>query len=320
MDIHEYVERNEPNICQIVCRKSGERIYSDTWNGYREDDAVHVMSVTKSVVALLIGICIDRGLIGSIDDRVIDYFPDYPIKRGEKTIFDVTIRHIMQMKAPYKCRYDPWVKVCSSDDWTRASLDFLGGRKGITGEFKYTTVCLHILTGLIAKVTGKTSVDFANECLFEPLGIERHSHFCAADEKEHREFTVSKLPKEHIWFGDPMGIGAAGYGLCFSADALAKLGQLCLNGGMYAGKRIVSAEWIDRITTPAHVCGREFGNLSYGLLWWIIDAFEGIYAAIGNSGNMIYVNPANRFVAGITAYFKPTVFDRVTFVRNYLDV
>lgn len=59
--------------------------------------------------------------------------------------------------------------------------------------------------------------------------------------------------------------------------------------------------------------------MSYGLLWWIIDKTEGIYAAMGNSGNVIYINSTNKFVAGITAYFKPTVFDRVSFIRNYLD-
>lgn len=65
-------------------------------------------------------------------------FPNYKVKRGEKTIYDVTIKHLMIMKAPLKCKYDPWTKVCSSDDWTISSLDFIVGRKGITGYFKLT--------------------------------------------------------------------------------------------------------------------------------------------------------------------------------------
>ena len=88
------------------------------------------MSVTKSIVSLLIGICIDQGLIQSIDDKILDYFPNYKVKRGGKTIYDATIRHMMSMKGPLKCKYDPWTKVCSSDDWTKASLDFIRGRKG----------------------------------------------------------------------------------------------------------------------------------------------------------------------------------------------
>ena len=56
------------------------------------------MSATKSVVSLLIGIAIDQGKIYSIEDKVLDYFPDYSVKRGEKTIYDVTIKHLLTMQ------------------------------------------------------------------------------------------------------------------------------------------------------------------------------------------------------------------------------
>ena len=78
-ELHEFIKENEPNICQISVRQSGKEIYSDEWNGYKRDDCVHVMSVTKSVMALLFGIAIDQGLIGSIDDKVLSYFPIFPI-------------------------------------------------------------------------------------------------------------------------------------------------------------------------------------------------------------------------------------------------
>ena len=99
-------------------------MYSDCWNNYKEDDCVHIMSVTKSIMVLLIGIAIDKGQIGSIDDKVIDYFPNYKVKRGEKTIYDVTIKHLLTMRAPYKCKGAPWSKVCSSDNWTIRHLTF----------------------------------------------------------------------------------------------------------------------------------------------------------------------------------------------------
>ena len=77
--IHAYVAENTPNICQIVARKNGEEIYADEWNGYRRDNCVHVMSVTKSVMALLVGIAIDNGQIRSIDNKVLSYFPEYSV-------------------------------------------------------------------------------------------------------------------------------------------------------------------------------------------------------------------------------------------------
>ena len=68
----------------MVAYKGGEQVYEDCWNGYRMDDCSHVMSVTKSIFALLIGIAIDKGQIKSVDDKVLDYFPEYKVKRGEQ--------------------------------------------------------------------------------------------------------------------------------------------------------------------------------------------------------------------------------------------
>lgn len=121
---------NESNICQISAFRDGKSIFEDSWRGFGPDDAVNINSVTKGVMAILTGIAVDKGYF-KVEDKVLDYFPDYPVKRGEKTIYDVTIRHLLTMTAPYKGKSEPWKKVCTSDDWTRAALDFLGGRSRI---------------------------------------------------------------------------------------------------------------------------------------------------------------------------------------------
>lgn len=314
--LHSFVQKEQPNICQIVALKDGEEVYSDEWNHYKKNDCTHVMSATKSIVSLLIGIALDQGLINSINDKVLNYFPDYKVKRGEKIIYDITIRHLLTMKAPYKCKGDPWTKVCSSDDWTLASLDILGGRKGITNEFRYQTVCLHILTGLLNKVSKMTTVDFANKYLFEPIGVQKHINYLAETAEEHKNFTINKEPKGNAWFSDPQGVGTAGYGLCFSAEDMAKIGFLCLNKGAVDGVQIISSKWIDSISTTTCLTGKEFRNMRYGYLWWIINDEKNIYAAIGNSGNVIYIDPENNLVISITSYFKPTVFDRIDFIEE----
>lgn len=112
-ELHNFIEEKQPNICQVVAYKNNEKVYSDCWNSYKEDDCVHIMSATKSIMALLIGLAIDKGQIKSVNDKVLDYFPDYKVKRGEKTIYDVTIKHLLTMRTPYKCKGDPWSKVCS---------------------------------------------------------------------------------------------------------------------------------------------------------------------------------------------------------------
>ena len=317
-ELREKIAKTQPNICQIVVLRDGKEIFAGEWNGYKRDDCVHIMSATKSVVSLLTGIAVDKGLIGSIDDKVLDYFPDYQVKRGEKTIQQVTIRHLLTMRAPYKGKGDPWSKVCASEDWTKSSLDFLGGKKGLTDEFSYRTVCLHILSGILYQASKMKTVDFANEYLFGPLGIRKHENFYAKSAEEHKAFTIEKTPKGHVWFADRNGLGTPGYGLCMSAEDMAKIGQLCLGGGEYEGRRVVSGKWIHDMTVPREVEGPYFRGMQYGYLWWVIHPEKNIYAAIGNSGNVIYVNPEKNTVVAVASYFKPTVFDRVDFIEDVL--
>ena len=315
-ELHRLIEQQQPNICQIVAIKDGKIVYRDRWNGYKDDDCTHIMSATKSIMALLVGIAVDRGEIRSIEDKVLDYFPEYPVKRGEKTIYDVTIRHLLTMRAPYKGKGDPWSKVCASENWTYSSLDFLGGRKGLTDEFQYQTVCLHILSGLLHRATGMRTVDYANQYLFEPLGIRPHENYYAKSAEEHKQFTIGKTPKGHIWFADRDGLGTPGYGLCMSAEDMAKIGLLCLNHGRCGDRQILSAQWIEDMTRPCTVESDHFRGMDYGYLWWIIDREKPIYAAIGNSGNVIYVDPTQNLTVAVASYFKPTIFDRVDFIQN----
>ena len=198
-------------------------------------------------------------------------------------------------------------------------MDLLGGKAGITGEFKCSTLGIHILTGIIAKTSGMKTVEFANRYLFEPLGIPAYSTFEALTAKEHQAFILSKEPKKNIWFSDPQGVGTAGYGLCLSTVDMAKIGQLCLNEGVYEGRRVVSSEWIAESTRPRMQCDDRFGNMSYGYLWWTPDSRSKAYAAIGDGGNVIYINPEQNIVVAVGAAFKPRIFDRVQFIQEYVE-
>ena len=163
------------------------------------------------------------------------------------------------------------------------------------------------------------TVDYANTYLFEPLGIQIHKNYYAKTAAEHKQFTIEKLPKDNIWFSDPDGLGTPGYGLCMSAEDMAKIGLLCLNNGVYDNKKIVSSAWIEEMTRPRIVESKYFRGMEYGYLWWIIDRQKNIYAAIGNSGNVIYINPEKNIVISVSSYFKPTVFDRVDFIREHIE-
>ena len=318
-ELHRYVQYsagNESNICQIYAIKDGEMVYEDCWHSFRTDDAMHVASVTKGLMALLTGIAIDKGFIKSVDQKVLDFFPDYTVKRGEKTIYDVTLRHLLTMTAPYKYKSEPWTKVCTSEDWTKAALDLLGGRAGITGEFKYATLGIQILAGVIENATGDKCIDFANKYLFLPLGIPEHVIHGASSKDDQFDYLMNKKPRKYEWYSDPQDAVTAGWGLCSSAKDLALIGEMVLKDGSFKGEQIVSEAWIREMTAPHQKLGELFGYMSYGYLWYKPYDDREVYAAIGDGGNVIYVNKERNIAVGVTGTFKPRIFDRVQFIEN----
>lgn len=318
-ELHKYVEDskgNESNICQICAFKNGEMVYSDNWHGFQFDSAVNIMSVTKGIMALLAGIAVDKGFIKSVDQKVLDFFPEYAVKRGEKTIYDVTLKHLLTMSAPYKYRSEPWTKVCTSQDWTKAALDLLGGRSGITGEFKYATLGIQILSGIIENSSGMKCIDFANRYLFAPLDIPEHKIHGASDKEDQFDFLMNKNPRVNEWYSDPQDTVTAGWGLTLSAHDMAKIGYVLINDGVYHDKRVISNEWIKQMTSPQLQLGKMFGNMQYCYLWYRPYKNRSIFAAIGDGGNIIYADPERNISVGVTGTFKPRIFDRVDFIEK----
>ena len=278
---------------------------------------MNVMSVTKSITSLLIGIAIDKGYIKSVDDKVMDYFIDvYTVKKGEKTIYDVTIKHLLTMTAPYKGKSEPWKKVCTSQDWTLSILDSLGGRNGITNEFRYHTLGTQILLGIIRQASGLNILDFANENLFKPLGIiERKDALCRSA-KDQFDYLMNKNNHGKVWFLDPTNMPTAGWGLSLSAYEMAQIGLLILNNGVYNGVRVISESYLKQMSQSYVSLDYKFGNQDYGYLWWLPHRNNDVIAAIGDGGNVIYINKKHNVVVAVTGYFKPLVFDRVEYIEK----
>jgi CubicO group peptidase (beta-lactamase class C family) len=263
-----------------------------------------------------VGIALDKGFIKNVDQKVIDFFPDYIVKRGEKTIYDVTIRNLLTMTAPYKGRSEPWKKVCTSQDFTYAILDYLGGRSGITGEFRYATLGIQILAGIIEKAADEKCIDFANNNLFVPLNLpERIAHGDSSKEDQF-DFFMNKNPRKYEWYSDPRGCVTAGWGLCMSAKDMAVIGAMVLNDGLYNGNRIISEEYLKDMLSPHLKLGERFGFMNYGYLWYKPYDDKEVYAAIGDSGNIIYINKEKKVSVGVTGTFKPRIFDRVDFIEQ----
>ncbi len=308
------IERDYDNVTGIIIQKNGTRLCETYFHGHTATDAVHVFSVTKSIVSALIGIAIDKGYISGVDRKVLEFFPDRTIRPDDKTKRDVTIRHLLTMTAPYTFTVEPYEEFFASENWLDTALDLLGG-EGPIGEFMYSPIIgTHILSGILVRATGMSVLDFAMEHLFSPLGI-KDMHTVMLHSKEEQFAFYAKDKHTHSWVADPQGIHTASWGLTLTPSDMAKIGQLYLNGGTWNGRQIISAKWIDE-STKVH---SRWNQLSYGYLWWIFDGAEHSYAAMGDGGNVIYVNPRKQLVVAIASLFVPDAKDRIGLIMEHIE-
>lgn len=313
--LEEKINTEYKNITGIVVLKNGKMQYEHYFNACNVTSPIHIYSVTKSIISTLIGIAIDKGYIKSIDQKVLDFFPDYIIKKREKTIQKITLRDLMTMTAPYKYKFAPYIKYFTSGDGVTFTLDLLGGR-GKIGEFRYTPLIgPDLLSGILVKATGQSVLDFATENLFLPLGIKVERNLVFETKEEQMEF--NKATNISGWVVDDKGINRGGWGLSLTAMDMAKIGQLYLDGGTCNGKQIVSPSWIDESTKEHSRWEKE--KLSYGYMWWVMNDTEASYAAMGDGGNVIYVNAKKKLVVSISALFVPKVMDRIEFIKAYIE-
>lgn len=312
-ELEKIIKSDYNNITGMIVQKNGMKMYENYFQEYTADDTMHVFSVTKSIVSVLIGIAIDKGYIKSTEQKILDFFPDYKIMPGEKKIQELTIEHLLSMTAPYKYKSEPFEEFFASENWVKFALDLLGGDKP-AGEFLYSPIVgAHILSGILVKVTRQSVFAFANKNLFMPLGIYVPHNLKMESEEEY--FAVMNDKNTSGWAVDPQGLNTASWGLFLRPADMAKIGQLYLNGGIWEGKEIVSKQWIEE-STREH---SRWGSLSYGYLWWLINTTEHSYAAMGDGGNVIYVNTKKNLVVVIAALFVPEVKDRIEFILECVE-
>src|SRR5215510_97743 len=186
-------------------------------------------SVTKSVIALLLGIAIDRGLIKDVDPPVLSFFPEYAdLRTPEKD--RITLRHLVTMSAglewheldiPYSNAANSYIRMDAASDPYRFTLQ--QAVVAPPGEiWNYNSGGTEVIAAVLRKAAGKPVDDFAREKLFGPLGIT-----------------------DVEWPRYANGNAIAGGALRLRPRDLAKIGQLVLQRGEWAGTQVVSASWID---------------------------------------------------------------------------
>ena len=236
--IRQVVDEEYGNTLGIIAYKGEQKVYEEYFNDAHKDESVHTFSIAKSVVSILIGIAIDKGYIKSVKEKVLDFFPEYILKRNQEQLKDVTIEDFLTMRVPYKYQYEPYTKVFSSDDWGRFVLTQVGGKEQIGEKFHYSTIGIQILSNIIRESSGMDLKAFASKYLFEPLDIKNVPDAPIHDKASQDRFYKTRNMRG--WAKDPSGNYTTGWGISLTTGEWARIGLLVLNKGVYKNKSIVS--------------------------------------------------------------------------------
>lgn len=239
-------------------------------------------SVTKSVIATLVGAAIQEGRIGSADQKVLSFFPEHqangPLQEA------MTVRNLLDMASgiqwrewPYNSQSDA-IKLWATPDWTRFILEREVTR--MPGEkFQYIAAAPHLLSAILTRGTGSNAADYARGGLFRKLGIADFS-----------------------WRSDPQGNTVGESALRLRPLDMAKLGLLYLRGGRWEDQQVLPPGWTEALFAPGIVNG---GNPlttppTYRGLWWT-DATVPYASAIGRHGQHIIVLPKQDLLLVVTS-------------------
>jgi CubicO group peptidase (beta-lactamase class C family) len=211
----------------------------------------YLASAAKSFTSSLIGIAIDQGKIGGVDEKLLNFFPGYDdIANLDKRKKSITLKHVLTMSAGFTWEQHPdkdLADMKESKDWIKFMLDFPMRDEPGT-KFWYNNGTSHLLSGIIINKTGQSAEEFAKENLFNPLGITNWT-----------------------WESDPKGNTAGGWGLYLHPANMAIFGYLFLKNGFLNGMQIISDDWVKESTgKQIEVIDLVTGQHTqdYGYQWW----------------------------------------------------
>ncbi len=236
----------------------------------RKDDR---QSVAKSFVSALVGIALDQGCLSSVDQKMIDFFPDFADQITDPRKEQITIADMLRMRSgfPWEERTPPHLDILfSNNNWLPHIVDFpLTSDPGT--EFGYSNLTAHLVGVIVARACDTDLLTYGQQNLFSPINAR-----------------VGTWPR-----------GTDGYycgsgGTFFTARDMAKFGLLYLSQGEYEGNRVLSADWVrDSLQRYSenlydNQLGGYFRDIGYGYLWWSARAGDHHFNyAWGHGGNLI---------------------------------
>lgn len=265
--------------------------YDPEWHPYSKRSDLHTMqSVTKSVTSALIGIAIGRGEISGLDAKVTDFLDGYEIENLDEWKRAMTLRDLLTMRAgiawdeetvPYTDPDNSCAAMEQSEDWIQFVIDRPMSHEPGT-VFVYNSGASELLAIILKQSTGSQVDEYAEDRLFEPLGIA-----------------------SYFWKKTPTGFPDTEGGLYLAPRDLAKIGYLYLRDGVWDGERVLPEGWVSA-SVERSVEDTGWLGMGYGFQWWLLPRGRGdessAWAAIGYGGQRLLIVPELSLIAVFTGW------------------
>jgi CubicO group peptidase (beta-lactamase class C family) len=274
LKMFETIQANKVPIHSVMIIRNGYLVCEAYFQPFHRDTRHDLFSATKSFTSSLVGIAINEGKIKGVDQKITDIFPDLVMPANNLGLENSTLENILTMSAGHAA--DSVDAVYNSDDWPRTFYGLPFSTKPGT-RFLYDSGASHLLAAILKKTTGQAVDEYARERLFDPLKISGYD-----------------------WEKTSEGINTGGWGLRITPTDMSKFGYMILHNGVWNGKQIVPAEWVET-ATQKHIEGYwgETRGDDYGYQFWM-NPFGG-FRADGFAGQFVYILPEYDMVAVFTS-------------------
>ncbi len=276
IDFIQAADKNVNTFDSFMIVRHGKVIAEGWWSPNSADEPHVLNSVSKSFNSTAVGLAIHEGKL-KLDDPVLKFFPaDSPADPSEN-LKAMTVRDLLTMSGGHEVEPNrdggP-----SVEQFLAQPVPYKPGT-----HFLYNTMGSYVLSAIVTKVTGQTSLEYLKPRLFGPLGIE-----------------------DPRWDSSPEGNSLGGYGLYLRTEDIAKLGQLYLQKGKWNGKRLIPRKWVEQATSKqianeneSHAQIGSDWKEGYGFQFW--RCRHNAFRADGAGGQFIVVMPDQDAVVAITA-------------------
>ena len=231
----------------IVLLRHGQVAAEGWWAPYASDRVHLLYSLSKSFTAAAVGVAVREGLV-DLDATALSYFPELDADVTDERSRRIRVRHLLAMASGHREETLDRARAADPENLVRGFLRTPPDEEPGT-VFAYNQPCTYTLGAIVRRVSGGSLVDYLRPRLLDPLGID-----------------------DLAWRRDDTG-AELGFSGCYApTSAIAALGQLYLQCGVWDSERILDEDWVAAATTT-QVANPDEGNpdwsQGYGFQFWM---------------------------------------------------